>query len=69
MSELIVVLLLLYFLPGVIALLRRHQSAAGIVVLNLLLGWSVLGWIIALVWSLSAARRETVVVIREGRYF
>lgn len=43
-----------YFLPSIIAGLRDHPSFGGIMVLNLLLGWTVLGWIIALVWSCSA---------------
>ena len=47
----------LYFLPAAIAVLRPHQSAAAILVLNLLLGWTVLGWIVALIWSLTGARR------------
>jgi len=68
-AELGVVLLLIYLLPAVIAILRRHQSALAITVLNLFLGWSVLGWIIALVWALSAVRREQVIVIRDGRYY
>lgn len=47
------VILALYMLPGLIAAARRHRNAGAIFALNLLLGWSVLGWIIALVWSIS----------------
>ncbi|WP_419804777.1 superinfection immunity protein [Terriglobus sp.] len=45
--------LALYFLPTIIAQQKRHRSLGGIFVLNLLLGWSLLGWIGALVWALS----------------
>ena len=38
-----------YFLPGIVASMRGHMSAGAIFVLNLLLGWTALGWIIALV--------------------
>ena len=44
--------LFLYFLP---AFLARHKSNfTAILVLNLLAGWTFIGWIIALVWALSA---------------
>jgi hypothetical protein len=42
----------LYFLPSIIAHKKRNKSA--IVALNLLLGWTVLGWVIALVWALTS---------------
>lgn len=45
-----------YFAPTLVALKREHHQAGSIVALNLLLGWTVLGWIGALVWSLSAVR-------------
>jgi hypothetical protein len=50
------VLLLLYFLPTIIAFERRHQNAPAIAALNFLLGWSVWGWVAALVWSLTEVR-------------
>jgi hypothetical protein len=52
----IVILVGLYFLPTVIAASRGHKNAAAILVLNLLLGWTVLGWIIALVWSFTSSK-------------
>ena len=45
--------LALYFLPTIIAQQKGHRSLGGIFALNLLLGWSLLGWIGALVWALS----------------
>ena len=41
----------LYFVPTVIAIVRGHGSWAAIAVLNVLLGWTVICWIIALIWS------------------
>ena len=43
--------LLIYFLPYVIANARHHHNSQAILLLNLLLGWTVLGWIAALIWS------------------
>jgi hypothetical protein len=43
--------LVLYFLPSIIALLKSKRDALAIFLLNFFLGWSVIGWIIALVWA------------------
>ncbi len=59
-GELLVLLALgvaFYFLPLIIAASRSHHNAVAIAALNLLLGWTALGLIIALVWSLTAIRR------------
>ena len=45
------VLLLVYITPWSIARRRNHKNAQVIGILNLLLGWTVIGWIIALVWA------------------
>ena len=42
-----------YFLPLMIASLREHDSAVGVGLLNLLLGWTFLGWVAALIWAVS----------------
>lgn len=47
----IAVVAAIYFLPAIVAGSRDHRSAGAIFVLNLLLGWTVLGWIVSLVWS------------------
>lgn len=51
---LIVFLIALYFLPSLIAASRHHHQTQAITVLNLLLGWTGLGWIIAAVWAHTA---------------
>jgi hypothetical protein len=53
-SGLLILAAILYFFPTVIALLRWRPNLMAIFALNLFLGWSVIGWVIALVWSLSA---------------
>jgi hypothetical protein len=42
----------MYFLPSIIALARSKRAVGAILVLNLLLGWTLIGWVIALVWAL-----------------
>ncbi|MGA9722702.1 MAG: superinfection immunity protein [Candidatus Binatus sp.] len=45
-----------YFLPALVAANRRHQNAQAIAILNLLLGWTFVGWVIALVWAFTAVQ-------------
>lgn len=40
-----------YLLPAIVAISRKHQNAGAVMTLNLFLGWSILGWVIALVWA------------------
>lgn len=49
-------LALVYFAPTAIALLRRHHAFASIAVVNTLLGWTFIGWVVALAWSVSTKR-------------
>ena len=46
----------MYFLPAIIAFARGKQNALAIGALNLFLGWTVFGWMIAFIWSLTADR-------------
>ena len=45
---------LFYFLPSVIGFATGKRNAGAIFVLNLFLGWTFVGWIVALVWALTA---------------
>ena len=45
--------LALFFLPVFIAIARRHPGVLWIVLLDVFLGWTLLGWLGALVWSLA----------------
>ncbi|HZZ61869.1 MAG TPA: superinfection immunity protein [Roseiarcus sp.] len=47
-----------YLLPAIIAALRGHLDAAAIFVLNLVLGWTGIGWLVALIWSLTGNTRR-----------
>lgn len=59
--EFLLIPLLLYFLPTVIGLARGHHDGFAIFLTNLLLGWTVIGWVIALIWSVTAVRRRSSV--------
>ncbi len=49
-----------YLMPYLIADLREHHNKGAIFVLNLLLGWTAIGWVIALVWAFTAVRKDLV---------
>jgi hypothetical protein len=42
-----------YFLPAIVAWKRNHRNTAAIFALNLFLGWTLIGWVAALVWALT----------------
>lgn len=50
----------IYFLPWMIAGSRGHHNRLAIFMLNLFLGWTALGWIIALVWACTRVREDGV---------
>jgi hypothetical protein len=41
----------IYLLPTLLALTFRRRQMGAIFVLNLLLGWTVIGWAAAMVWA------------------
>jgi hypothetical protein len=53
---LVLAALALYFLPGIVGYARKHHNAAAILTLNLLAGWTTIGWISAFVWAMTATR-------------
>jgi len=44
------IMFLSYFLPSIVG--RKKKNANAICVLNIFLGWTFIGWIVALVWAL-----------------
>lgn len=51
---LILILFVPYWIPSVVAFRRNHANKNSIVALNLFLGWTFIGWVVSLVWSLSS---------------
>jgi len=48
--------LVLYFVPSFIAA-QRMERPGGVFVVNFLLGWTLIGWILALAWAVRGAHR------------
>lgn len=42
-----------YFIPAVVAHSRKKRNASAITALNFFLGWTVIGWVVALVWAMT----------------
>jgi hypothetical protein len=47
----------IYFMPSIVAAMLGKQNLRTIFIVNLSLGWTGVGWIVALIWAL---RRPTV---------
>ena len=43
----------IYLIPGAVAWHRKHNNRNAIIMLNILLGWTFLGWVGALVWAMT----------------
>lgn len=42
-----------YFAPTIVGYMRKKDNKTAILMLNLFLGWTVVGWVVALVWAVS----------------
>lgn len=48
-----ITVLIIYFFPTILAALRQTKRGWGVFVINLFLGWTFIGWVIALAWAAS----------------
>jgi competence protein ComGC len=55
-----VLLIAVYLLPWLVAHFRKVRHEGSIAVVNVLLGFTVIGWIVALAMAASSNRRELV---------
>ncbi len=51
-----------YFLPTIVGTVRRVPDRGVLVLVNLLLGWSLIGWVVALVMALRSPATGDVVL-------
>jgi hypothetical protein len=47
----LIMFLVVYFIPTIVANNMEKKNIMAIFVLNLFLGWTFVGWVIALVWA------------------
>ena len=55
-SSAFLVVLVLYFLPSIVAVARKVTHQGSVVVVNLLLGWTFIGWVVALAMACRTSR-------------
>jgi uncharacterized membrane protein len=48
----LVLIVLIYMLPTLIAFGREHPRRQDVAVLNILLGWTLIGWFVVFLWAL-----------------
>jgi hypothetical protein len=51
----LIVGLLLYVVPSLVAV--GKESAGRVIALNLLIGWTIVGWVLALAWAVRLPRK------------
>lgn len=60
-SFVIVSSLAMYATPTIIAYVREHKNIVPIMIVNICFGWTLLGWLLALIWSCTAKEKATYV--------
>ena len=58
----IILFIALYFLPSIVAMARMHKNKTAVIATNILLGWTAIGWIAAMIWAVmdSQSQRKRV---------
>ena len=51
--------LFLYFSPFIVAHLKEHERVASVFFANLIVGWTVIGWIVVWIWMLRTLPKAT----------
>lgn len=55
-SLVLLALAAVYLIPAWVAFAREHHQRGAITALNFALGWTLLGWVGALVWALTQVK-------------
>jgi Superinfection immunity protein len=46
-----------HFLPTIVAAIRNSRHLLAIFLVNLLLSWTAIGWVVALVWAFTSEQK------------
>jgi len=67
--EFVIFMVLLYFLPTIVAIVLL-EDALGVFLVNFFLGWTVIGWWVAMIWAVAARKTLQVhrVPVSSGRF-
>ena len=53
---------IIYFLPSIFASARGHHNSTALMLANLFLGWTFIGWVACLIWSFTNKSEETTII-------
>jgi len=56
----------LYFLPSILALMRKVPNVGSVIVINVFLGWTFIGWIVALAMAMRSRPVATNVYVNNA---
>jgi hypothetical protein len=54
--------LAIYLIPCFVAFKRSHPQQGSIIIINILLGWTFIGWVVALAWACSSIPEKNNIV-------
>jgi len=52
----LIVVVVVYVLPSIVAVARRVPSVGSVIVVNIFLGWTLIGWVVALALAVRSIR-------------
>lgn len=64
----LILLIVIYFLPTIVVLSRKKTNGAAIILLNFLLGWTFIGWIVAFIWAFITDHETNTIVVNNVPY-
>lgn len=59
MIFLVLMLVVFYFIPTFVALMSENRNLLPIFILNLFFGWTIIGWVGALIWATLREKKES----------
>lgn len=65
---LIIIFVLIYFFPTIVAFSRSKSNTTAIFMLNLFLGWSFIGWVVAIIWAVNKDKEIQTIVVNNNSY-
>jgi hypothetical protein len=54
----LLIVFVIYFIPTAIAIIRKNRQTPAVIAVNFFLGWTLLGWVGALVWALAGPQES-----------
>jgi Superinfection immunity protein len=62
----LLILLGAYFIPGIVASVRHVPNQASVWIINIFLGWTLVGWVVALAMAARSQLTAQQVIVQQG---